>query len=118
MPFTFPPEWYLFIYLHWCAFELLGWQEQGPSNGSSPRRGDSNRRPSDRQAQEAQWFRPKRLPLFAPCLSFIAAAVFVLGWADGWLGAVTVFHHRRLFVRCISVVKTMLWAAYNKEAWA
>ena len=37
------PEWYLFIYLHFCrAFELLGGQELGLSNGSSPHHGDSN----------------------------------------------------------------------------
>ena len=51
MLFPFPPEWYLFIYLHFeRAFELLGWQELGLSNGSSPRRRDSNRQPSDQQA--------------------------------------------------------------------
>ncbi|CAI5789182.1 Hypothetical predicted protein [Podarcis lilfordi] len=62
MPFTFQLQWYLFIGLHWCAFELLGWQKLGQSNGSSPCCGDSNHQPSDRQAQEAQWFRPQRHP--------------------------------------------------------
>ena len=47
---TFLPERYLFVYLLWCAFELLGWQELGPSNGSSPRRRDSNLQSSDQQA--------------------------------------------------------------------
>ena len=29
MLFTFPPRWYLFIYSHLHAFELLGWQGAG-----------------------------------------------------------------------------------------
>ena len=33
MAVTFPPWWYLFIYLHLHAFELLGWQELGQVTG-------------------------------------------------------------------------------------
>uniref|UniRef100_A0A670IKT0 Cadherin domain-containing protein n=1 Tax=Podarcis muralis TaxID=64176 RepID=A0A670IKT0_PODMU len=71
-PFTFPlvsgP------YLSTCtrgAFELLGWQTLGPNDGSTPRRGDSNRRPCDRQVLGTEV-----LPT-APPASLSSSALFI-----------------------------------------